>query len=252
MKLKSDINGNTKHQNVRDLKRRRQEEDVNEDIPKPLDSEDVALLKSYGLGPYTVPIREMEEEIQKQAQIVKDLMGVKESDTGLSPPSRWDLVGDAQLMQEEAPLQVARCSKIIGEEQKGGAGNNGSSDSGGAAGTETTPKYVINVKHFAKFVVGLGEKVSPTDIEEGMRIGVDRAKFSIQMPLPPKIDPSVSLMTVEDKPDITYDDVGGAKDAIEKLKEIVETPLLHPERFTTLGIDPPKGVLLYGPPGTGK
>merc|ERR1712003_464061 len=59
-------------------------------------------------------------------------------------------------------------------------------------------------------------------------------------------------MTVEDKPDVTYEDVGGAKEAMEKLREVLETPLLHPERFVTLGIDPPKGVLLYGPPGTGK
>jgi len=59
------------------------------------------------------------------------------------------------------------------------------------------------------------------------------------------------LMTVEDKPDVTYDDVGGAKEAMEKLREVLETPLLHPERFVALGIEPPKGVLLYGPPGTG-
>ena len=107
-------------------------------------------------------------------------------------------------------------------------------------------------KHPTQFVVGLGEKVAPTDIEEGMRVGVDRAKYSIQIPLPPKIDPTVSLMTVEDKPDVTYDDVGGAKDAMEKLREVLETPLLHPERFVALGIEPPKGVLLYGPPGTGE
>jgi 26S proteasome regulatory subunit T1 len=98
----------------------------------------------------------------------------------------------------------------------------------------------------------LGEKVAPTDVEEGMRVGVDRTKYAIQIPLPPKIDPTVSLMTVEDKPDVTYDEVGGAKDSLEKLREVVELPLLHPERFLTLGIDPPKGVLLYGPPGTGK
>ena len=98
----------------------------------------------------------------------------------------------------------------------------------------------------------LGEKVAPTDVEEGMRVGVDRTKYAIQIPLPPKIDPTVSLMTVEDKPDVTYDEVGGAKDCLEKLREVVELPLLHPERFLTLGIDPPKGVLLYGPPGTGK
>ena len=59
-------------------------------------------------------------------------------------------------------------------------------------------------------------------------------------------------MEIEEKPDVTYDDVGGCADALRELREVVETPLLHPERFTDLGIDPPKGVLLYGPPGTGK
>ena len=53
-------------------------------------------------------------------------------------------------------------------------------------------------------------------------------------------------------PTITYEDIGGLHDAIEKIREMVELPLRHPELFTKLGIDPPKGVLLYGPPGTGK
>lgn len=60
------------------------------------------------------------------------------------------------------------------------------------------------------------------------------------------------MMQVEEKPDVTYDDVGGCKEQIEKLREVVELPLLKPERFIELGIDPPKGVMLYGPPGTGK
>ena len=60
------------------------------------------------------------------------------------------------------------------------------------------------------------------------------------------------MMTVEDKPDVTYNDLGGCKEQIEKIREVVEMPLLHPERFVQLGIDPPKGVLLYGNPGTGK
>lgn len=230
------------------------DDEEDKDVAPPLDEGDIALLKSYGLGPYATSIKKAEEEIKKHQQTVKDLIGIKESDTGLSPPSQWDLVGDKQMMSEEAPLQVARCTKIIAGEDgendasaanaPGGMGMNSSN----AAGN----KYVINVKQIAKFVVGLGEKVAPTDIEEGMRVGVDRTKYSIQIPLPPKIDPTVSLMTVEDKPDVTYEDVGGAKDAMEKLREVLETPLLHPERFVALGIDPPKGILLYGPPGTGK
>ncbi|KAL5098089.1 hypothetical protein RYX36_002416 [Vicia faba] len=85
-----------------------------------------------------------------------------------------------------------------------------------------------------------------------MRVGVDRNKYQIQIPLPPKIDPSVTMMTVEEKPDVTYNDVGGCKEQIEKMREVVELPMLHPEKFVKLGIDPPKGVLCYDPPGTGK
>jgi len=51
---------------------------------------------------------------------------------------------------------------------------------------------------------------------------------------------------------ITYEDVGGLKDKIQIVREIIELPLKHPEIFDRLGISPPKGVLLYGPPGTGK
>jgi 26S proteasome regulatory subunit T1 len=194
---------------------------------------DIALLKTYGIGPYSNAIKSTEDDIKKYQDKVKELIGIKESDTGLSMPSQWDLVSDKRMLQEEQPLQVARCTKII---------NPNTDDA----------KYVINIRQIAKFVVGLGEKASPTDIDEGMRVGVDRVKYAIQLPLPPKIDPTVSLMEVEEKPDVTYDDVGGSKKALEELREVVEIPLLHPERFTGLGIDPPKGVLLYGPPGTGK
>ncbi|UCD07536.1 MAG: CDC48 family AAA ATPase [Candidatus Aenigmatarchaeota archaeon] len=53
-------------------------------------------------------------------------------------------------------------------------------------------------------------------------------------------------------PTITYEDIGGLHSSIEKIREMVELPLRHPELFTRIGIEPPKGVLLYGPPGSGK
>ncbi|MEM3437622.1 MAG: CDC48 family AAA ATPase [Nitrososphaerales archaeon] len=51
---------------------------------------------------------------------------------------------------------------------------------------------------------------------------------------------------------VTYEEIGGLKDEITRLREIVELPLRHPEVFQRLGIDPPNGILLYGPPGCGK
>ncbi len=53
-------------------------------------------------------------------------------------------------------------------------------------------------------------------------------------------------------PSVTYEDIGGLDDELERIREIIELPMRHPELFRQLGIEPPKGVLLYGPPGTGK
>jgi len=51
---------------------------------------------------------------------------------------------------------------------------------------------------------------------------------------------------------VTYEDIGGLKNELQKVREMIELPLKHPEMFDRLGIEPPKGVLLHGPPGTGK
>ncbi|KAL3122905.1 hypothetical protein niasHT_010305 [Heterodera trifolii] len=200
---------------------------------KSLDEEEIAALSNYNMGPYAKQLKQAEKDIDEIQKRINTLCGVKESDTGLAPPILWDIAADKMAMSNEPPLRVARCTKIIKEE-----------------GKET--RYMINVKHFAKFVVDLHENVAPTDIEEGMRVGVDRNKYQIHLPLPAKIDASVTMMQVEDKPDVTYADIGGCEEEIKKLREVVEFPLLQPQRFTSLGIDPPKGVLFFGPPGTGK
>jgi len=53
-------------------------------------------------------------------------------------------------------------------------------------------------------------------------------------------------------PRVTWEDIGDLEEAKQKIREIVELPMKHPELFKHLGIEPPKGILLYGPPGTGK
>ena len=65
--------------------------------------------------------------------------------------------------------------------------------------------------------------------------------------------PEATEVTPEQNiPTVMYEDLGGLKDAITKVREMIELPLKHPELFDRLGIEAPKGVLLYGPPGTGK
>jgi len=63
---------------------------------------------------------------------------------------------------------------------------------------------------------------------------------------------AVEVKEEEKIPEVTYEHIGGLKNEIKLIREMVELPLRHPEVFQRLGIKPPKGVLLYGPPGTGK
>jgi transitional endoplasmic reticulum ATPase len=66
---------------------------------------------------------------------------------------------------------------------------------------------------------------------------------------------AISEKPVEEElkiPRVTYEDVGGLKDEVKKVREMIELPLRHPEVFDRLGVEAPKGVLLHGPPGTGK
>jgi 26S proteasome regulatory subunit T1 len=100
--------------------------------------------------------------------------GIKESDTGLASPNLWDLPSDRQRMNVEHPLQVARCTKIIKMDESAAEAARAVNPMGamqGQMGADEQDKYLINIKQIAKFVVSLGDRVAPTDIEEGMRVG---------------------------------------------------------------------------------
>lgn len=89
-----------------------------------MDEADIAVLKSYGQGPYTELLKKLETDIEDCMKQVNELCGVKESDTGLAPPALWDIAADKQAMQQEQPLQVSvmvEQKKV--EQQKKGAEN---------------------------------------------------------------------------------------------------------------------------------
>jgi len=89
---------------------------------------------------------------------------------------------------------------------------------------------------------------------------VDLVVTSVQPPAPAVIidaDTEIAIgekpaAVVREVPKVTYEDIGGLREEIRKIREMVELPLKYPELFERLGVEAPKGVLLYGPPGTGK
>ncbi|KAI1711774.1 ATPase family associated with various cellular activities (AAA) domain-containing protein [Ditylenchus destructor] len=173
-----------------------------------------------------------ETDIETLRQKVDKFYGAEESDTGLAPSAYWNLELDRRKLMFESSYKVGTVERVYKPEKQ-------------------PPRYMI--KCGGRHIVELEEPVKPEDIETGMRVGVNSGgRSKIAFSLPGAINPTIALMEVEEKPDITYADIGGCKVEIEKLREVVEFPLLYPDRYTILGIDPPKGVLLYGPPGTGK
>ena len=118
---------------------------------------------------------------------------------------------------------------------------------------DETSKVIVKSSTGPSFVVNPSRKVKNENLAPGMRVALNQRTFAIMEILPTKLDPFVKGMEVIDAiPNISYEDVGGLNEQILEVRETVELPLLKPELFKRIGIDPPNGVLLFGPPGTGK
>ena len=83
-------------------------------------------------------------------------------------------------------------------------------------------------------------------------VALHRHSHAVVAILPPEADSTIQAMQMTEKPDVTYDDIGGMDMQKQEMREAIELPLQMPELYSQIGIDPPRGVLMYGPPGTGK
>jgi len=101
-------------------------------------------------------------------------------------------------------------------------------------------------------VVSISRQVDINNLKPDTRVALNQRTFAIVNALPASYDPMVQKMELIEKPAERYVDIGGLDAQIQEIIETVELPLLKPELFEKIGIDPPKGVLLHGPPGTGK
>ncbi len=108
--------------------------------------------------------------------------------------------------------------------------------------SSTGPRFVVNYSQF----------LNRREIQPGAQVALNQQSLSVVGILPSQKDPFVYGMEVIEAPDVSYDMIGGLKEQIEEIREVVELPLTDPKRFERLGVEPPKGVLLVGPPGTGK
>lgn len=94
--------------------------------------------------------------------------------------------------------------------------------------------------------------VRANELVPGELVGTNKDSYIIFEKLPTEFDSRVKAMEVDERPTEDYTDIGGLDKQIQELIEAVVLPMTHGDKFETIGIRAPKGVLLYGPPGTGK
>lgn len=108
--------------------------------------------------------------------------------------------------------------------------------------SSTGPSLLVNVMKS----VDMGKLIP------GKRVALSQRNFAVLEVLPDSLDMYIKAMEVVETPKVSYSDIGGLDYQIMEIRELVELPLLRPEVFEKVGIDPQKGVLLHGPPGCGK
>jgi proteasome regulatory subunit len=113
-------------------------------------------------------------------------------------------------------------------------------------------RVVVKSSTGPDFIVSTSDYVSSDLLTAGARVALNKQTLAVMGVLPPSLDPIVVGAEIIEKPETIYDDIGGLQEQILEVREAVEDPLLRPELYKKVGIDPPKGVLLVGPPGTGK
>ncbi|MCX8169933.1 MAG: proteasome-activating nucleotidase, partial [Candidatus Methanomethyliaceae archaeon] len=101
-------------------------------------------------------------------------------------------------------------------------------------------------------IVSISRNVDISKLVPGKRVALSQRNFAIVELLPDITDTYIKAMEVLEAPKVSYEEIGGLHEQIKELRELIEIPLLRPDLFEKVGIDPPKGVLLYGPPGCGK
>ncbi len=113
-------------------------------------------------------------------------------------------------------------------------------------------RIVIRSSTGPSFLVYTSEHIPREKLTVGARVALNKATLSVISVIPEAYDPTVVASEISEKPNVTYSDIGGLEEQIKEIREMVELPLLNPEIFKRVGVDPPTGVLLVGSPGTGK
>lgn len=199
-------------------------------------------------------IRQMESEMRSKQNT---MTRIKEENRQLTKDIERKQERIKKMM--ELPYLVATVGELVDpldddtKSQAAGSGLGGQVVSKKPDPKEEKGKAVIvKIMGRQSFYLPTTGMLDHTEMKPGDLIAVNKDSYIVYEKLPPEYDQRVKAMEVDERPTEEYSDVGGLDKQIEEMVEAIVLPMTQKERFTKLGIRPPKGLLMYGAPGTGK
>jgi len=111
---------------------------------------------------------------------------------------------------------------------------------------------IVRSSNGTVFLVSINPRIDTSKLVSGSRVALNQDTLSVIEILPDSWDPIVITSEIIEKPEVSYEDIGGLAEQISEIRETVELSFTNRDDFKRFSIEPPKGVLLTGPPGTGK
>lgn len=157
-------------------------------------------------------------------------------------------------LNKQLPYLVGNVVEVLEPEAEDGLEEE-DTEEGGATDVDATRKTrsaVIRTSTRQTIFLPVPGLVDVNELKPSDLVGTNKDSYLILEKLPAEFDSRVKAMEVDERPTEEYGDIGGCDKQIQELIEAVVLPMTHKDMFDTIGIRPPKGVLLHGPPGTGK
>lgn len=199
------------------------------------------------------------EDIERRTRLLDNEIRVLRDESNRLSHQKTNLAGRIKENKEkiklnnQLPYLVGNIVEVLDSQEVEDEDEEDGGVSYQEAGSSSTKKTVV-LKTSTRQTVFLPVPglVDPETLKPGDLVGVNKDSYLILDTLPAEYDSRVKAMEVDEKPTEDYSDIGGLDKQIQELREAIVLPITHKDRFASLGIRPPKGVLLHGPPGTGK
>ena len=229
-------------------------EETKEDEPQQPAADDEDMIDDETASMSIAELRQRIQLIDNEIRIFRsDIQRINHESRGQKERIRENI--EKVKLNKQLPYLVGNVVEVLEPDAEDGLEEEEEGQDGGAGDVNDqrkTRSAVIRTSTRQTIYLPVPGLVETDELKPSDLVGTNKDSYLILEKLPAEFDSRVKAMEVDERPSEEYSDIGGCDKQIQELIEAVVLPMTHKDMFDTIGIKPPKGVLLHGPPGTGK